>query len=314
MVATKLFPARQIRLSASLVYGASFASFAGLALLVSACGGGSNVASVGSTDPGTSACPAGVGGLPTGCCDSTGVAITPPPAGVTGCSTTTPGTGPIATTGGTGAGSAGGATTDLGTAQNLVGGSPATGITPQYAGATAGQIAPAAAQLAAAVPATAASVLPTTATAGSAGGSGSGSGSGLDDGSMTTAAASDPGNSPTISGATAADAPYVSNGGGAPGGTTASTGKSGFQFGSGFAGPEGTGAADVAFGNGSSVDPMASGDPQDYFTRIGIEDSIFKKVERRYRDTSVKWASVQPTETNGAATRALASVPNGAAK
>jgi hypothetical protein len=306
MGAIKLFPVRQNYLPYC----------AGLALLVSACGGGSNVASVGSTDAGTSACPTGIGGLPVGCCDSTGVAISPPPAGVTGCATLTPGTGPIASTGGNGAGSAGGATSDLGTASQLVGSGAATGMSGQYAGATAGGIQPAVAQLANVVPnaagIAAGALTPTSGSASGGGGSGSGAG-GLDDTSTITAAASpDPMSSSSLLGANG-DAPYAASGATAGGVLPNGAKASGFQFGNGFAGPEGTVASSMAFGNGSSVDPMLGGDPEDYFTRIGLEDSLFKKVERRYRDTSVQWASVQPMQTLAPA-RGIASVPNGAAK
>ena len=79
----------------------------------------------------------------------------------------------------------------------------------------------------------------------------------------------------------------------------------GFQFGNGLAGVDGAGGGDVSFGNASNVNPMLAGDPEDHFTRIGLEDSLFKKVERRYRDTSVKWASADAASPS----RALSSVP-----
>ena len=155
-----------------------FGFWGGLILLVSACGGGSTP-SIGSPDPGPTSCPAGIGGMPTACCDSTGVALSPPPSGVSGCVNTTPGTGPIANTGAKGVSSAGGATADIGNAQQLVGGEAATGMQGQYAGATAGG--QASGNLANLVP-NAGSVASNalSPTSGAGGGSGGGGGGGRD--------------------------------------------------------------------------------------------------------------------------------------
>jgi len=49
--------------------------------------------------------------------------------------------------------------------------------------------------------------------------------------------------------------------------------------------------SDLNFGAGSGGDLTSSlsEDPEDYFTRIGLEDSIFKIVERRYRQKASDW-------------------------
>ncbi len=49
----------------------------------------------------------------------------------------------------------------------------------------------------------------------------------------------------------------------------------------------------LSFGNepldGDMFDPRASDDPEDYFTRVGLEDSIFKIVEKKYREKNIQW-------------------------
>jgi hypothetical protein len=295
-----------------------------LALLVSACGGGSNIASVGSTDPGAGACPTGIGGMPAGCCDSTGTAISPPPSSIAGCVNLNPGTGPIASTGNNGAGSAGGSMNDIGTAQGLVGGEVATGMNGQYAGATAGAQQPAStlANVVPLAPGIASGALNPSSGGGVS--AGSGSGTGLDDSGVTTAPVVVASGVPLIggamSGATADVAPYSANGSAAAGGALPNGARStGFQFGNGFSGGDSGaagGAAELAFANASGAgggDAMLGGDPEDYFTRIGLEDSLFKKVERRYQATSMHWASADAASP----TRSMASVPtvaNGIAK
>jgi len=303
MWATKLSPSALYHLS----------SCAALALLVSACGGGSNIASVGSTDPGAGACPTGIGGLPTGCCDSTGAALPQNsiPSGVTGCVNLNPGGGPIASTGNNGAGSAGGSMNDIATAQGLVGGEVATGMGGQYAGATAGAQQPASAlgNIAQLGPNAASGALnPTGGSGGGSGSAGSGLGTGLDNSSVSTAPAPGASGSPGVSGATADVAAYGANGNGAGGSALPNGARpTGFQFGNGFSADGAGGASELAFANASGGgDAMLGGDPEDYFTRIGIEDSLFKKVERRYQATSMHWASADANSP----TRSMASVPN----
>ena len=38
---------------------------------------------------------------------------------------------------------------------------------------------------------------------------------------------------------------------------------------------------------------MGTLDPDDYFTRVGLDDNIFKIVSRRYRQKAFNWATVQ---------------------
>ncbi|MBC7692778.1 MAG: hypothetical protein H7222_13535 [Methylotenera sp.] len=83
-----------------------------------------------------------------------------------------------------------------------------------------------------------------------------------------------------------------SNGGGAGGRGAGKTG--GAAFG-GFGGGSGSGAADqMNFGrNPASLggeDALNGQDPEDYFMRIGASESLFKKVESRYRVKSIHWA------------------------
>ena len=37
------------------------------------------------------------------------------------------------------------------------------------------------------------------------------------------------------------------------------------------------------------MNPLGSEDPNDYFTRLGMGENIFKIVERRYRNKAVSW-------------------------
>jgi hypothetical protein len=303
MWATNLTSDRRGRLTLLLT-----ASYAGLALL-SACGGGSTP-SVGSPDPGPASCPLGIGGMPAGCCDLTGAALSPPPQSVAGCVNLNPGGGPIAGTGNKGAGSAGGSMNDIATAQGLVGGEVATGMGGQYAGATAGAQQPASAlgNIAQLGPNTASSALnPSGSGGGGSGSGGSGSGTGLDNTSVSTAPAPGASGSPGVSGATADAVAYGANGNGAGGALPNGARSTGFQFGNGFSGEGAGGASELAFANSSGGgDAMLGGDPEDYFTRIGIEDSLFKKVERRYQATSMHWASADASSPS----RSMASVPN----
>jgi hypothetical protein len=64
-----------------------------------------------------------------------------------------------------------------------------------------------------------------------------------------------------------------------------------FDFGGGADGA--TAGAGLMFGGdrgpASGVNPMGSDDPADYFTRIGLSESIFKQVERRYQEHERGW-------------------------
>jgi hypothetical protein len=75
----------------------------------------------------------------------------------------------------------------------------------------------------------------------------------------------------------------VFNAGGGSGSGGGSTASADFANGGGSAsGSEGA--------NGDGVSAMGSPDPDDYFARINIDESLFKKVERRYTDQAENWA------------------------
>ena len=67
---------------------------------------------------------------------------------------------------------------------------------------------------------------------------------------------------------------------------------------SGLGAKDGKGGTGAAAGSGTNfgkkgpggLNPQGTADPDDYFTRIGVDDSIFKKVERRYEQTATSWA------------------------
>lgn len=94
-------------------------------------------------------------------------------------------------------------------------------------------------------------------------------------------------------------------GGGGSGGSRSGGGSGSNSFGNPFAGlfgAAGSGGANGAGAGGSGIVKFGaqgagaggaasgSADPEDYFTRIGIEDSLFKKVEKRYEQTALKGA------------------------
>jgi hypothetical protein len=99
------------------------------------------------------------------------------------------------------------------------------------------------------------------------------------------------GNDGQQSAATAGESAGVYKGGGA--GSAAGQGRSGFGGGSSGSAVGGEGSASVEFSGvsaeGARVDPLGSSDPEDYFTRIGIDNSLFKIVRARYQSTSLRW-------------------------
>jgi hypothetical protein len=122
-----------------------------------------------------------------------------------------------------------------------------------------------------------------------------GSGGGFSPSGLKTAPGG-PEASPTPGAAGGALASAYSSSGAGAGGAGSASGRQGPVFGSSLAGSgdpgaEGSGSDTVDFGGArSEVDAMAGEDPEDYFTRIGLGDSLFKRVEARYRDKSVRWA------------------------
>lgn len=83
--------------------------------------------------------------------------------------------------------------------------------------------------------------------------------------------------------------------GGAAGGTLSWFNKLGSSMGFGGGAASGSGdssnSMDFAGARGpASLMVMKSEDPADYFTRTGIQESLFKKVEKKYKDTAFSWA------------------------
>jgi hypothetical protein len=73
-------------------------------------------------------------------------------------------------------------------------------------------------------------------------------------------------------------------GGGGPGNSISDL------FGSGGSESGGSSRSDAFGAKPGDVNPLGSEDPNDYFTRLGMGDNIFKIVERRYRNKAVTWA------------------------
>lgn len=81
---------------------------------------------------------------------------------------------------------------------------------------------------------------------------------------------------------------YASNGGGGRG---AKGSGSSWSFGSELGGGASDGkTSQVNFkGAGDEVSPLGSEDPEDYFARLSMQDSLFKIVERRYVSKQESW-------------------------
>jgi hypothetical protein len=270
---------------------------------MSGCSSVKNMPSVSTINAGANACPAGVGGRPSYCCDSSGTPINPPTS--QDCNVDTPGSQAIVGHLSNGAASAGGSATENQTAQKLVGAQKGMS-TSQISAATAADLNNAVPELAARAPAAASADLhtlsadaPVTSAANTAGEALSGGALGSSSSVATTPGA----DLSQISGSGAARltqqiAGYSSGstGMGSSGGLLPNGAhETGFQFGNGLASgseesTQGGANPNLSF-HASEVAAMNGSDPNDYFTRINIGESLFKKVENRYRDTSIKWAS-----------------------
>lgn len=82
--------------------------------------------------------------------------------------------------------------------------------------------------------------------------------------------------------------------------------------GMGIDGAQGSSSSEASFGadtSGADGKTMDSEDPSDYFTRIGLGDNIFKIVERRYRQKSMAWASLELNGATGTAPASTAKKP-----
>jgi hypothetical protein len=252
-----------------------------------ACSNAANAPAVSNISAGAG-CPTGIGGMDASCCDSSGTILSPAPAG---CNVIVPGmagvTNPLNS--GASAGSAVGQTTAA--AAQLTGGQNGMGLASGESAATAGQV-PVSTSLTPIGAALGQSGLGVTASGNANAGTGGLSGTGDASGNIGTAPApvnsSNPNSLASTSGSGTDTGAYGSGGGVLPNGAHST----GFQFGNGFANADGAGAAgsaELGFGAQRNLASMNGEDPADYFTRIGLQDSLFKKVERRYRSTSANW-------------------------
>ncbi len=257
------------------------------------CGGGGAAQSA--QGPNTN-CPSGMGGQPSNCCGSDGSLIQPPPSG---CASAGAGTGGLTSALAAGAGAAGGSGTENTAASTLASNSNTTGGGSLSGGDSSGVTAsPSPTSAAADTSGVGPLSLPNVAGLGNAsgsGGSGSGNSGGLGSAGDTTTDGAGAGVSGAAAGAAvtaAGDSTLYAGGGGA---APASTKAGAFGSGGGLNGA----SAEDKFGNGTNVNPMGGTDPANYFALTNIDDSIFKKVETRYRTKSMNWASSAAIEASG---------------
>ncbi len=274
-------------------------------LLASGCGGsGSNSPTV-STAAGS--CPPGVGNAPKTCCNSSGTYI-----GGTGCPSEVPASGAVSGALSSGALGVSSAATGVSNANKALGtgGATQTGFNPlaQTNAANDGGTTTTGPSGTSTVPALPTINVPTAAQSGDTGTSSSGSKAAASGGSPTgetkteaaVAAAADAGGTtdPNVKAGG-----YGGGGGGggrAPSSDSAAGGLAGL-FGSFGAGAAGAGASgnptDTKFGVQGSKNQIVNGeDPNDYFTRLGLYDNLFKVVERKYTQKAMSWTSGQATE------------------
>ncbi len=130
------------------------------------------------------------------------------------------------------------------------------------------------------------------------------SGGGFSPSGLTTSASGGDAPSPTTNTATAEDVAYKSGSGAAAGGNSSISGGL-FHDDSGA---DGTGVSSADFGakDEAGIKAMGSGDPEDYFTRLGIDDNLFKIVERRYFTKQATWVSGELKMDRNVATPAAA--------
>jgi hypothetical protein len=124
---------------------------------------------------------------------------------------------------------------------------------------------------------------------GGAGGSGSGGG-------LKTAASSDLSNTQQSAATDGSGSSYRGGESGAGSGSASGGAGSAYGSGSGLSGDGSeSGTSTALFGKDGdagarALDPSGSTDPEDYFTRLGLGDSLFKTVEKRYRQKASQWA------------------------
>lgn len=94
---------------------------------------------------------------------------------------------------------------------------------------------------------------------------------------------------------------YASGKGGGGAGGRGSKNDNPFGSNSGIDGANAT----TQFGSGGGakgdVNAMGSEDPADYFSRIGVFESIFKRVSNRYQEKSRAWSTTDAAELAGGA-------------
>jgi hypothetical protein len=261
--------------------------FGAASLCLFSCGSSSNMPSVSNVDAGAGACPAGIGGMDASCCNA-GVPITPTPSG---CNVVVPGSAGVASSLGAGAASAGTSAGENQAASQLTGGQKMGTLAGQSSAATAGTQAPLTGGGGLSNPLGQSGLGVTT-----SGNANTASPSGVGDASNVSTAPA-PSGTPDSNGTGNGDGTGVSvglyaDGGNGAGGVLPNGAKAtGFQFGNGLA--EGGAAGSGELGFGASRSPasatIAGLDPSDYFTRISLDESLFKKVEKRYRSTSANW-------------------------
>jgi hypothetical protein len=232
------------------------------------------------------------------CCElANGISVPNPP----NCSSNTPGGGGAGIALGTGATAGNTAGNALGAAQDLTGGrgtNQSTGGMAQGQSATAGDMTSGTGGGAKTNLANQGG-LPAPTTSGNRSNSGIGGGAGnngfsLDGSNVQTKPSQDPsGGAAPPTTADANSAGVMSNSNGGAGLAGADGNPYGRHGGPGIDAPEKASgevvlAADASGANGKE---QGSDDPADYFTRVGLEDSIFKVVERRYREKSMNWIS-----------------------
>lgn len=192
-----------------------------------------------------------------------------------------------------------GATSGLSSARNLRGPGKVTSAGGQYAAATAIDAPATTNNKAERAKAPTPFAMPSVNIPKGGGGSGAGGSQGqssapaLGGDTKTSAATEGSGAAPTQNtGSDVASAGY-SSGGGA--GASAATAEEGGSLGGGFGGGGGGikhGGSEVSFARAGSMPDgtvLNINDPEDYFTRVDLGQSIFKVIQTRYRDIDAGW-------------------------
>ena len=104
-----------------------------------------------------------------------------------------------------------------------------------------------------------------------------------------------PGPSPSPDSAAFFSAGAYTGAGSAGGAEEGGTGRPVFpSWGNMKGGIDGQAGGAMDFGANGDVNPLACEDPENYFTLLNLNDSLFKIVERRYRTKALSWAAPVP--------------------